>query len=222
MAIVIPCDAKYYFVKLPFLASDLSGKTVSVEVGGIQREVRGSFTLYESPISGGTYDPGQNYIVGYGDKQNLRSTESYPYIHLLPYTNMPVSVLRTLDVSDMVRGSYTEETLRRQGIYFRPQPRLVALVRGRLDDSVYAGPAGYLSDAWSFVVGESYTIREYYGGSLLSEQVATFLGGSRWSDLGTLKAGYFDEDKYRLITGVDKANGQYNPILENKTNPLCL
>jgi hypothetical protein len=217
MAIVIPCDAKYYFVKLPFLASDLSDQTVSVEAGGIQKQVRGSFTLYESPISGGTYDVGQNYIVGYGDKQNLRSSESYPHLHLLPYTNMPVTVLQTFDVSHMVRGSYMEETLRRQGISFRPQPRLVALVKGRLDDSVYAGPAGYLTDTWSFVVGESYTIREYQGffgtWRLLSETVSTFLGGSRWADLGTLKAGYYEDDKYRLITAVDKANGQYVPLI---------
>ena len=211
MSVTIPCDAKYYFVKLPCLVADLSGKTVSVEPGGIQREVRGSFTLYESPISGGTYEPGQNYIVGYGDKQNLRSTESYRHIHVLPYTNMPVTVLRTLDISHLVRGSYTEESLKSQGIAFQPQPRLVALVKGRLDDSVYAGPAGYLTDSWSFVVGESYSIREYYGGLLLAESVSTFLGGSRWSDRGTLKAGSYDDDKYRLITAVDKANGQYLP-----------
>lgn len=211
MAIVIPCDAKYYFVKLPCLASDVSGKTVSVEAGGIQREVRGSFTLYESPISGGTYDVGQNYIVGYGNKQNLRSTESYRYIHVLPYTNMPVTVLRTVDVSHLVRLSSTEESLKSQGIYFRPQPRLVALVKGLLDDSVYAGPAGYLTDSWSFVVGESYSIREYLKGALLSESISIFLGGSRWSDVGTLRAGYYDNDKYRLITPVDKANGQYLP-----------
>ena len=215
MSVTIPCDAKYYFVKLPFGAADLQGKTVSVEAGGLQKQVRGSFTLYESPIAGGTYGVGQNYIVGYGDKQNLRSTESYRSIHVLPYTNMPVTVLQTLDVSHLVRGSYTEETLRAQGIYFRPQPRRVALVKGLLDDSVYAGPAGYLSDSWAFVVGESYSIREYQGAvgtwRLLSETVSTFLGYSRWSDVGTLKAGYYDDDKYRLITAVDKANGQYMP-----------
>jgi len=208
---ICPCDAKYYFVKLQ--SADVLG---SVEAGGLQKQVRGSFTLYECPISNGSYGIGQNYIVNYADKQNLRKSESYPYIHTLPYTNMPVTVLRTIDVSHLVRGSYTEEMLRGQGISFQPQDRRVAIVKGLLDNSVYAGPAGYLSDRWTFVVGESYFIREYQRSasdtwSLLSEKVATFLGRSQWSDLGTLKAGYYDDDKYRLITAVDKANGQYVP-----------
>lgn len=204
----IPCDAKYYFVKL---AADLP---MTVEAGGIQHTPRGSFTLYDSPVASGHYEPGQNYIVGYGDKQNLRTTESYPHIHLLPYTNMPVTVLRTLDISHLVRLSPTEEALRAQGIAFHPQPRRVAIVKGLLDDSVYAGPAGYLSNAWTFVVGESYSIREYQGACgtwrLLSENVAVFLGGSRWSGLGELQGGQ-QGDIYRLITGVDKANNQYIP-----------
>jgi hypothetical protein len=207
----IPCDAKYYFVKL---SSDVA---LSVEAGGIQQTPRGSFTLYECPAAIGTYEEGKNFIVGYGAKQNLRTSESYPYIHLLPYTNMPVTVLRTLNISHLVRLSPTEETLRSQGIAFHPQPRLVAIVKGLLDDSIYAGPAGYLTNSWTFVVGESYHIREYQGAygtwRLLSEKVATFLGGSRWSDLGTLKAGSYDDDKYRLITTVDKANGQYLPSI---------
>jgi len=161
----------------------------------------------------GPYEPGQNYIVGYGDKQNLRRTESDPHIHLLPYTNMPVTVLRTLDISHLVRLSPTEEALRSQGIAFHPQPRLVAIVKGLLDESVYAGPAGYLSNAWTFVVGESYSIREYQKGRLLSEDVAVFLGGSRWSDRDTLKAGSYDGDNYRLITAADKTNAQYNPTI---------
>jgi hypothetical protein len=210
-AMAIPCDAKYYFVKL---ASDLA---LSVEAGPIQKMPRGSFTLYESPMAPGPYEPGQTYIVGYGDKQNLRRTESYPRIHLLPYTNMPVTVLRTLDISHLVRLSPTEEALRSQGIAFHPQPRLVAIVKGLLDESVYAGPAGYLTNAWTFVVGESYSIREYQGACgtwrLLSEDVAVFLGDSLWSDRGTLKAGSYDEGNYRLITGVDKTNAQYNPTI---------
>lgn len=201
----IPCDAKYYFVPL---AADLP---MTVEAGGIQQTPRGSFTLYDSPVAAGPYEPGQNYIVNYGDKQNLRTTESYPTLHLLPYTNMPVTVLRTLDISHLVRLSPTEEALR------WPQPRLVAIVKGLLDDSVYAGPAGYLSTAWTFVVSESYHIREYQGACgtwrLLSEQVATFLGNSQWTDRGTLTAGSYDGDKYRLITAVDKTNGQYLPVI---------
>jgi hypothetical protein len=89
----------------------------------------------------------------------------------------------------------------------------VAIVKGLLDESVYAGPAGYLSNAWTFVVGESYSIREYQKGRLLSEDVAVFLGGSRWSDRGTLKAGSYDGDNYRLITAADKTNAQYNPTI---------
>ena len=219
MALVIPCDAKYYFVKLPLLAGAVAAdlKDITVEPGPPQKEVRGSFALYQSPVATGSYPIGERFIVNYGDKQDLRTTEFYTSIHQLPFTNMPVEILQTIDISHLVRGTHIEESLRSQGIYFHPQTRRIALVKGLLDDSVYAGPCGYLSESRSFVIRESYRIREYHRDDsrwrLVSDFVVAFQGDSIWRGIGPLPGGMVETGKYRLITPVDRANPQYEPVV---------
>jgi hypothetical protein len=205
----IPCDAKYYFIKIP------SSEWTIVEPGPIKIHPSGSFVLYESPVVSEELIPGKRYVINYKDKQNLKTTESYPYLHFLPFTNAPVVLIKLIDISKLVRGSFLEESLQSQGIRFQAFSRQVAIVKGLMDDTMFAGPAGYLSNSWNYVVGSSYLIRDSEG-----EGTATYLGSFEWRDHATglrktLMAGWD-----RLIVPIDCANSQYYPTSSTLSSPV--
>jgi len=201
----IPCDAKYYFVPLPFSLSEWDAqKSAILEPGPAQHEVRGSFTLYESPIDPAGLYVGDRYIINYGKQQDLRVLSSHPFMEFLPLTNQPVVLLHTLDMSRLVRGNSIEESLRRQGISFYEQSRHVGIVRNFITDTLYAGPCGYLSDSLSYVVNSTYSIYDYQldpeknTWKRTGDQFATFRGHSTWR----FESGFYmdgNKNYYRTI-----------------------